>query len=33
MMDYLSPDDEASTDEKNSWMTYIKELHPEHFSV
>ena len=31
MTNYLSPDDEAITDEENSWMQYIKELHPEHF--
>ena len=33
MMDYLSSEDEENTDEVNSWMTYLKESHPEHFSV
>jgi len=33
MMDYLSPENEEYTDEENSWMTYLKESHPEHFSV
>ena len=33
MMDYLSSEDEENTDEENSWMTYLKESHPEHFSV